>query len=112
MSRSLHRRTVELVWGAHDWIAALYIRDRVQHAVDSRPAHDDVPATVQVTDELFRSFTTPDERHLLQRLADDSPREPWWWGRIPKSGPVASDLSAFAPSGRDQRRKGHSGGAE
>jgi hypothetical protein len=50
---------VELVWGADDWVAALYMRDRVQRAIDSRSAHDDVPATVQVTDECFARSRRP-----------------------------------------------------
>jgi hypothetical protein len=83
----------DLASGAHDWIAALYLRDRVQRVVDAA-----VPATVEATDELFRSFTKPDEEQFLRRAAHDLPREPWWWGRIPTAGPVARELSAIERS--------------
>jgi len=83
----------DLAWGVHDWVAALYIRDRVQHAVDSQLNDAQLPATVQVADELFRSFTTLDDDNRLRLAASDLPREPWWWARIPVGGPVATELS-------------------
>jgi hypothetical protein len=82
-------------WGVHDYIAALYIRDQVRLCVHQvTPTKEDAPFTVQAADELLRSFTVPDIDERLRHVANDVPRSPWWWGRIPSSGPVARDLEA------------------
>jgi len=86
----------EDAWGVHDFIAALYIRDRIDRGLDAFASDDGAPPTLIVSDELFRSFTTEDSREKLQAVVRDAPREPWWWRRLPTTGPVVTELDAIA----------------
>ena len=84
----------ESPWGTHDYIAALYIRDQLHRCIESMsPEPSVLPFIVQATDELFRSFTVPDPERRLRSAQEDLPENPWWWGRIPKTGAVAQELS-------------------
>lgn len=83
------------VWGAHDLIAALCVRDWIAEVsallpADLRHRYD---RTVAVIDDRFRAFTEPDVDGLVERAADfpDSMHD-WWWFRIPRTGPVRDDL--------------------
>ena len=89
--------SLEFPWGVHDFIAALYIRDRVEHGIRQRSlsSNADIPPTVAVADELFRSFTLEDRQGTLQSVAQDAPTDPWWWRRLPKTGPVIAELHAI-----------------
>ena len=83
------------VWGAHDFIAALYMRDFLQSGLadlsDNRPTHiDEVIAKI---DARFRSFTEADALGCAERI--DGRFElarGWWWHRIPARGPAREDL--------------------
>jgi hypothetical protein len=79
-------------WGAHDYIAALHIRDRLEHALSTTQPVVEL-ACVAATDELFRRFTVIDESGKLRGCGVDVPLEPWWWQRVPAEGPVAEDLT-------------------
>jgi hypothetical protein len=83
-------------WGAHDYIAALYVRDRLGNALKrmTNEIHRDDPFSVQTIDSLFVSFTSADVEHQLRRFQDELPGDPWWWQRIPTTGPVATQLRA------------------
>jgi hypothetical protein len=77
-------------WIAHDYLAALYIRDAVERGLlgETNPA-------VQVTDALLLTFTQTDEFGLLKLLDDEVPRDPWWWRQVPSAGPIADELQAL-----------------
>ena len=86
--------TPALAWGVHDFVAALYIRDRVQRGILTHSTDLDatLPPTVVISDEVFRSFTAEDDGEDLKLVFSDIPSEPWWWQRIPKAGPVLTEL--------------------
>lgn len=88
-------------WGAYDWIGALHARDFLQQSLEELQIRDPV-ATIEVTDELFRRFTVPDEARAL-RLSGmtDLPDAPWWWQRVPAAGPVADELAAWLREAQD-----------
>jgi hypothetical protein len=77
-------------WGAHDFLAAVYIRDRLDKGLAGTGG---TLAPVEVTDELFRRFTRPHGERSLRLLDPDVPDGPWWWRRVPTAGPVADELS-------------------
>jgi hypothetical protein len=85
-------------WNAHDYIAAMLIRGRVQRALDLLDVELRAAVTPVVTrfDDLLSSFTEPDEARLLRRFAADDADEQWWWQRIPVSGPVRAELERYA----------------
>lgn len=83
------------VWGIHDYIAALYIRDRL--SIECARQQSAVPeadrSLLETVDRAFEAFTEPDHERLLIRLEPivyDNSR--WWWGRIPKMGPARQEL--------------------
>lgn len=85
------------VWGAHDLPAALYLRDRVQRALeDSNLAVQDrnqLSAEVSRVDQRFQTATVEDTDHLLGRLlSEDVSGRSWWWHRVPTSGPIVEEL--------------------
>lgn len=82
-------------WGAYDWIAALHLRDHLRRALSELEIVEPL-ATIEVTDELFRRFTVPDESGLLRLSGmDDLPSEPWWWHRVPSAGPAADEFAEW-----------------
>jgi hypothetical protein len=85
-------------WTAHDYVAALIIRDFVERALRELPRVVEDHAFTAVTkhDELLRSFTEPDSTGILQRFAAEEWNSNWWWQRLPQSGPVRQELDAFA----------------
>ena len=82
-------------WGAHDYLAALYIRDRVAIGLAQAPLEVANIAQARVTsaDRLFLSYAEPDTTDILSRFErvehDDSA---WWWKRIPATGPAREEL--------------------
>lgn len=83
------------VWGAHDYIAALYLRDFIIAGLDQSPAdvRSSALGLVRSADEAFRSFTEPDLRGVVSRFSGEPhPDEIWWWKRLPISGPVREEL--------------------
>ena len=83
-------------WGVHDFIAALYLRDQLEAALRGIPGIDREPALVRVTDHLLMSFTAEDSGRRLNRVRPTVPSDPWWWRRLPTSGPVALELDQIA----------------
>ena len=79
-------------WGVHDYVAALYLRSKVERGLlqaDIAP-----PAVLSVADQLFREFTVVDESGALARIEPSPNTDGWWWSRIPKLGPVAGALTS------------------
>jgi hypothetical protein len=82
------------VWGAHDLAAALYIRDRVEQALAEPDAPPQAREMVAVVDAKFMAGTRPGGRRLISLLLnEDLSGTPWWWDRIPTSGPIAEELN-------------------
>jgi hypothetical protein len=82
-------------WTPYDLLAALYIRSRIDRALGTLPAATGALAerALSTADARFREFTEPDARDLWRHwLLDDGPGTGWWWGRIPREGPVRSDM--------------------
>jgi hypothetical protein len=86
-----------VLWGVHDYAAALHLRDLVEGA-----SHN--PSTMQTelaerlrsADAKFISFTKKDLAGWLPRAIPEAGSRPeWWWRRIPKRGPVVDELRTF-----------------
>jgi hypothetical protein len=85
-------------WGPHDLVAALYIRDFLADCVSRLPAELRVKASAAIRpyDEMFQALTQPDSDRLVARVAESSLEgKPWWWHRIPDSGPMLDELRTF-----------------
>jgi hypothetical protein len=89
------------VWGAHDLLAALSLRNFVWRAV---AALDEglaakVSPLLLVIDEKFMSFTEEDASMIIG-MVDDLPidSDQWWWRRIPVRGPIRRELDQIAQS--------------
>jgi hypothetical protein len=87
------------VWGAHDLIAALTIRNAVERAVAlvSTELSSRVAEVLGSVDEQFMSYTEDDPRSSLEKV-DVLPadRDHWWWHRIPQRGPIRRDIDTIA----------------
>jgi hypothetical protein len=87
------------VWGAHDLLAALSMRNFVQRGLDMMD--DGLAANVKPLllklDEKFVSFTEEDEMALIDKVDDlSSDSDHWWRRRIPVRGPIRRDLDRIA----------------
>lgn len=85
-------------WGAHDFLAAIYARQRLAGGEDA--ADPSVQAAVAerraASDALFMALTDPDEDGVVRRFADeDTNSTEWWWSRIPKGGLPRRDLDQW-----------------
>ena len=86
------------VWTEHDLAAALYIRDFLQLALDrlSPSLRDRLQQYVTTIDEHFQSYTVDDPAGRMAKVADvDLTGRPWWWRRVPDSGPIVQDLANY-----------------
>lgn len=86
------------VWTEHDFVGTLFLRDHVQRALDqlSPNVREKIENYVAGTDDKFRSFTMEDSGQRTARIAEiDITGRPWWWFRVPISGPIALDLSRY-----------------
>ncbi|WP_405055943.1 hypothetical protein OG474_24740 [Kribbella sp. NBC_01505] len=86
------------VWGAHDFIAALYLRDFL--GVGLSDLDEDLRARIESAvvevDHRFSSYTEPDSSRVLQRVDRRKQPDPgWWWRRIPRSGPARDELMLY-----------------
>jgi hypothetical protein len=89
-------------WGPYDLAAALHLRDFLADCISRLPAKlgDKVIAVVRPYDEMFQEMTQPDDDHLVQMVSDSSLEgKPWWWHRIPDSGPMLDEFRAWARLG-------------
>ncbi|MFB9690475.1 hypothetical protein [Amycolatopsis plumensis] len=85
------------VWGAHDYVAALFTRDAVAEGLDLVRLEPSTLAVVDVLDGEFMSCTEPDDTSLLTKVDDSvEPGSGWWWARIPVSGPARREIARTA----------------
>lgn len=86
------------VWGIHDYIAALYIRDRVSVARESGQeiiSEKDM-SQLDLVDRDFTVYTELDHGSLLTKIEPVEPDDSaWWWRRIPRKGPVRQELATY-----------------
>ncbi|MGV9823794.1 MULTISPECIES: hypothetical protein [Nocardia] len=83
------------VWGGYDLVGALSIRDFLSGCIDrlSEPLRKKVAAVADGYDEQFRAVTKFDENRSIERFTDSGlEAAPWWWHRIPNSGPLLVEL--------------------
>jgi hypothetical protein len=84
-------------WGPYDLLAAMSIRTFLQGCVDRVPAplRAKVVAVIDRHDGHFWAITQPDIEHLVSKFEDtDVDQKPWWWHRVPDSGPMLEELRA------------------
>lgn len=101
----VHRFVAELdavpadraVWGAHDYIGALHIREALERGMALLQDDDRNDAMHQVseTDREFAAQTEPDRSRLVNGfLSPESTGDSWWWHRVPSRGPVRYELDS------------------
>jgi hypothetical protein len=86
------------VWNEHDLAGTFFNRDRLQQALEQLPAalRGRLAGRVAEVDEWFHSFTVDDPAGRMARIAEvDLADRPWWWRRIPDSGPIRKDLENY-----------------
>lgn len=89
------------VWGIHDYVAALILREAVERGLKllAEPARAAVGAEVSLADETFETYTELDQESLLQHvLPPGQEHDSWWWGRIPVRGPARTELDTYSTS--------------
>lgn len=90
-----HPRT----WGPYDLVAALHIRDFLARCADqlSPELKAKVITRILPYDQMFQDITQPDDNQLVARIEGESVADkPWWWHRIPDSGPMLDELRALS----------------
>lgn len=83
------------VWGGYDLVAAYSVRDFLAGCLErlGNPLRGKVIGVVESYDTQLRSITVDDEKQVLRRYVDsDLTDAPWWWHRIPDSGPLLEEL--------------------
>ena len=86
------------VWGAHDFVAALVVRDALAKGItrlegELRQAVEPAVASV---DQRFRAFTEPDEDGCIKRVdGRSSEGRGWWWARVPRQGPIHAEMQLY-----------------
>jgi hypothetical protein len=86
------------VWTEHDLAGALFLRDRVENALNNLPSTLTIKLRtyVDTSDSAFRSFTIDDSGERMAKIASvDVAGRGWWWFRVPDSGPIAQDLARY-----------------
>lgn len=87
-------------WTINDLVGALYLRDAVERGLrdlaQRRGRSMAEVAAVRAVDELFKTFTADDKRGVVQLTDTAAPSSPWWWRRLPVTGPVATEADEIA----------------
>ncbi|GAA1370309.1 hypothetical protein [Streptomyces beijiangensis] len=87
------------VWGAHDLIAALIIRDSIQDGLGAldAPLRSRFDSLLSEVDERFTSFTEPDALLRIEKVhARPEGEREWWWKRIPAAGPAREEVILYS----------------
>ena len=85
-------------WGPDDLFALWSARDQIAACLKENgiPESDGDLAIISAIDAFFVSITTEDAELVQRALGDgvDIPigRLPWWWHRVPLSGPIRDEL--------------------
>lgn len=95
LEENAQQPSAEELAGIKDFVAGLTLRDRLEKALTDAP-QSSVPALVKAVDALYSAYTLRDDHKVLAKLDDAAPTEPWWWSRIPATGPLAAEFSRQA----------------
>lgn len=81
-------------WTAHDLVAALLLRDRVEDALEGQPSavRSEAQGLLSGPDGMFSAMTVDDVDGLVRRFAENVDASGWWWSRLPGRGPIRADL--------------------
>jgi hypothetical protein len=91
------------VWTEYDLAAALFLRDFLQLALDrlNPSVKARLETHVAAIDDQFRSYTVDDPQGRMAAVAHvDLTGKPWWWHRVPESGPIVEDLARYTEGNR------------
>lgn len=99
LSSEMSERMTETTWGAHDYFAALHLRDVIEDGRFQLDHHADEELSLRLglSEETFLAFTEVDHNDSVVRFGEQSvaPHDRWWWRRIPRAGLVRSELDAW-----------------
>ena len=87
------------VWGAHDYIGALHLRDALDRGLGllSGTERDDAARRIGNADRELEAQTEPDQDGLIHGLVSNvEGGDGWWWQRIPVRGPVRDEFDVHA----------------
>ena len=90
--------TDRTVWNEHDLAGSLHQRDFLERSMAQLPTplRERLTAWVAEVDERFRSYTVDDPDGKMAKIAEvDLTGRPWWWRRVPDSGPIVEDLARY-----------------
>ena len=81
-------------WTAHDLVAALLLRDRIEDVLAPQPApvRFEAAEAIAGADATFAEMTVQDADRVVRRFAENVDASGWWWSRLPRSGPIRADL--------------------
>ncbi len=86
------------VWGVHDLLAALSLRDFVERGTGQLEAGlaETAGRATGIADEEFLAYTEKDDSRIME-IVDDSITvgSEWWWERVPVSGPIRREIDAI-----------------
>lgn len=93
------RQEDRTTWGAHDYVAALHLRDAIERGLQMLDESSRAAALDQVaaTDQEFSDQTEDDQGTLLSAFLGSS-GDAWWWQRIPVRGPIRSEVAGGGTS--------------
>lgn len=83
------------IWGVHDYIAALTLRDFVTAGIEALECElvNKVYPLLAEIDQRFMSYTEDDEIRSLWKIDQTrATSDRWWWRRIPAYGPIRREL--------------------
>ncbi|MFE2723840.1 hypothetical protein [Kitasatospora sp. NPDC059327] len=87
------------VWGAHDLIAALVLRDFIQDGMGALDValRSRFESLISEIDNRFISFTEPDDQLRVEKVdARSGSEREWWWKRIPVTGPAREEVILYS----------------
>lgn len=85
------------MWGAHDYFAALFIRNTIAALPVGEFLSEGELALLREADQACLGFTEPDELGLVIHYGDPGYLSPewWWWRRMPASGAAYAELTSW-----------------
>lgn len=89
------KRSQPTDWGAGDFLATLYLRDRLERVLGQVPpgVRDELVAELNVLDRRLQDATEEDRGGRVLRSAGEvRPRSAWWWWRLPVVDPAREEF--------------------
>lgn len=86
-------------WTAHDFLAALTVRDHLQSALRLLPVtlREHMAELTGPVDDRYRACTVADTAKVVPIAAGfDIGDRGWWWFRVPDGGEIGATLAALA----------------